>query len=1420
MEPPVMRTFSWILLLLVCSCNQGLGQGLPATTEETPRTTPVRLVGGRKSSEGRVEIFYDDTWGTVCDDSWDNDDAMVVCRQLGFPSGDAQAVSDAQFGEGTGEIWLDEVSCSGSENNLGECRHKGWGNNDCDHYEDAGVICNLDPGQVRLVGGSNSSEGRVEVFYNETWGTVCDDSWDNDDAVVVCRQLGFPSGDTQAVSNAQFGQGIGPIWLDDINCSGSEYGLDECSHNGWGINNCDHSEDAGVICPPKVRLVDGRKSSEGRVEIFYDDTWGTVCGDSWDNDDAMVVCRQLGFPSGDAQAVRNAQFGEGTGEIWLDNVGCSGSENTLGECRHNGWGIDNCDHNDDAGVICNLVRLVGGSNSYEGRVEVFYNDTWGTVCDDRWDNDDAMVVCRQLGFPSGDAQAVSNAQFGEGIGPIWLDDVSCSGSENGLDECSYNGWGINSCDHSADAGVICPPKVRLVGGRKSSEGRVEVFYNDTWGTVCDYRWDNNDAMVVCRQLGFPYANAQAVSDAQFGEGTGQIWLDFVGCSGSENNLGECSRIGWGIDYCDHNEDAGVICNLVRLVGVSNSNEGRVEVFYNDTWGTVCDDSWDNDDVMVVCRQLGFPSGDAQAVSNAQFGEGTGEIWLDDVSCSGSENGLDECSHNGWGINSCDHSADAGVICPPKVRLVGGRNSYEGRVEVFYNDIWGTVCHYSWDNNDAMVVCRQLGFPSGDAQAVSHAQFGEGTGEIWLDGVGCSGSENGLDECRHIGWGLSICGHSADAGVICPPKVRLVGGRNSSAGRVEVFYNDTWGTVCDDSWDNDDAMVVCRQLGFPSGDAQSVSNAQFGQGTGEIWLDAVSCSGSENGLDECYHNGQGINSCDHSSDAGVICPQRVRLVGGRNSNEGRVEVFYNTWGTVCHYSWDKNDAMVVCRQLGFPSGDVQAVGNALFGEGTGEIWLDDVGCSGSENDLDECYLNRFRIFSSCDHSTDAGVICPPKVRLVGGSNSNEGRVEVFYNGTWDTVCHYSWNNNDAMVVCRQLGFPSGYAQAVSHAQFGEGTGEIWLYAVSCSGSENGLDECSQNGWGRNTCDHSADAGVICPPKVYKYLQGEFIITSIGGVPVEYSDALSDPYSTEFEQLATLVCTEIKTALSVISVELYECKVVEFRSGSIIAVYGIKVDENKSTANDDEILTDIGTYMTSSNSDLGVDRASFKLTDVCSGVTCMNGGRCVVNDNFEGVCRCPDGIKEDTCDIFQNVSGGLSAGAIVGIVIACIVCIILVIIVIVCFMKRNAGTKCDPEEDAKEPGLELATSGDGRGKAGGSGGGKLNKAMEQDENTKQDDKGGNGREMNEYVEVGNDGKMTDSKGGSDGEKNDGVGGVEVNKEDEGRNKERKDKGGNDGGKDEKEGIDEVNKNENDEGESGEERKEDQGSKDREMNKEDEV
>ncbi|KFZ62481.1 Deleted in malignant brain tumors 1 protein, partial [Podiceps cristatus] len=509
----------------------------------------VRLVDGPGRCAGRVEVFHNEKWGTVCDDSWDFADAKVVCRQLDCGVV-VSAPRRAHFGQGQGHIWLDNVRCLGTEDALSECRTKGWGIHGCEHREDSSVVCSgvkmhkhipnnawfwyfsgsvIDSiPRLRLVGGLSKCAGRVEVFYNNEWGTVCDNGWDLVDASVVCRQLGCGVA-LLASSSAQFGWGGGPIWLDDVSCTGEENDFFECRAKTWGTHNCHHGEDAGVVCTgesrdgagwrqsfsghepamctgsqegqlypglhpqqrgqqvegggsapllrSEVRLAEGPNPCAGRVEELHDGQWGTVCDDSWDLNDAAVVCRQLGCSRAVAAHSR-ARFGQGTGHIWLDDMSCTGKEDNLAQCRARPWGQSNCNHGEDASVVCSgtsqscdtghagagwedaniteevQIRLANGPNRCAGRVEVLHEQRWGTICDDSWDLKDAKVVCRQLGCGTA-VSAPDHAHFGQGLDPIWLDDVECTGMETVFSQCSLSSWGLHNCNHEEDAGVVC-----------------------------------------------------------------------------------------------------------------------------------------------------------------------------------------------------------------------------------------------------------------------------------------------------------------------------------------------------------------------------------------------------------------------------------------------------------------------------------------------------------------------------------------------------------------------------------------------------------------------------------------------------------------------------------------------------------------------------------------------------------------------------------------------------------------------------------------------------------------------------------------------------------------------------------------------------------------------------------------------------
>ena len=115
--------------------------------------------------------------------------------------------------------------------------------------------------------------------------------------------------------------------------------------------------------------------------------------------------------------------------------------------------IDTCNLNNLQLLYTLGLRIVGGDNS-NGRLEICYGGEWGTICDDNFGIDEANIACNQLGF-MGAWSAYTGGTYGEGCGPIFLDDLSCVGDENTLDACYHLSVGTHNCEHSEDVAVSC-----------------------------------------------------------------------------------------------------------------------------------------------------------------------------------------------------------------------------------------------------------------------------------------------------------------------------------------------------------------------------------------------------------------------------------------------------------------------------------------------------------------------------------------------------------------------------------------------------------------------------------------------------------------------------------------------------------------------------------------------------------------------------------------------------------------------------------------------------------------------------------------------------------------------------------------------------------------------------------------------------
>uniref|UniRef100_A0A671DPI1 T-cell differentiation antigen CD6 n=1 Tax=Rhinolophus ferrumequinum TaxID=59479 RepID=A0A671DPI1_RHIFE len=325
----------------------------------------------------------------------------------------------------------------------------------------------LEPGnqlRVRLVNGSSRCSGTVEVRRRQTWEPTCGAFWNSHAAEAVCRALGCGGAVSVPVqpipprlempqdwatgnaSGAQNGtQALAPI----IMCTGDEWQLCEVEEHPC-ISDQRHVQ---VTCAENraLRLVDGGSPCAGRVEMLEHGEWGSVCDDTWDLEDAHVVCRQLSCGWA-VQALPGLHFAPGRGLIHRDQVNCSGAEDHLWDCPglH---GDRYCGHKEDAGVVCSehqTLRLTGGSDPCEGQVEVYFRGVWSTVCDSEWYKSEAQVLCRALGcgtmarIPKGLPHSLSGRMY-----------YSCKGGELTLSDCSWRFNNSNLCSQSKAAWVVC-----------------------------------------------------------------------------------------------------------------------------------------------------------------------------------------------------------------------------------------------------------------------------------------------------------------------------------------------------------------------------------------------------------------------------------------------------------------------------------------------------------------------------------------------------------------------------------------------------------------------------------------------------------------------------------------------------------------------------------------------------------------------------------------------------------------------------------------------------------------------------------------------------------------------------------------------------------------------------------------------------
>ncbi|XP_074537958.1 scavenger receptor cysteine-rich type 1 protein M130 isoform X2 [Halichoeres trimaculatus] len=763
----------------------------------------------------------------------------------------------------------------------------------------------------------------------------------------------------------------------------------------------------------KQLILKGQKQPcEGQVQVYYNNQWGFVGDTKWDEKTEEVVCRSThcGKPVKNSTGIT---FRPIDSKVWLNELGCKGSEGHLWECENPGWGISEYRPDTVKTIKCSRkieISLDGYKCAGAVRFTTGDGTTPGYFCDQNWATKEANLLCSSLNCGES-KEIVKQRWFG------WKDfpksnkmEIKCAGISNlnNLWHCANQ----ESATCQNPAAVICTGFQRLQlrgNGSNACSGRLEQEEGDTWNPVREE--SSPDAW--CKQMQCGTFRDKNVS----GDGIN------VACS-----------------------------DKVKVVLKDGNKESRcygaVHIEVNGTSRSVCGSGWTEKEAGIVCREKGC----GRLLKTTPRSKFINNGIMDNVRCSGSESSLWHCLAK-RDIEPFQCNSNVYVVCADSVdvRLVDAPGSCAGRVEVKYEGKWQRVDKKSWTDSNSNTVCRQLQCGEKRQNSDSEEKFSQGSGDFLPVAIQCKQSASKIADCMKKD-PVSSVGTREAVGITCE-KDKVVFLQKSCSGMVGIEHNEKtyWLSGSNETWNQSLANTVCRQMSC--GEASSI-NSTPREKKKEIWQESYKCLSNSTSLFQCDNVTQ---PSDHNdSIATVNCTGKFQ-VSLTKTCWGNVNVCTGgKCGGVCSDSWTSKKADMLCKSLG--CGRAVPTNQFQGSERSNIAMFKSLHTTKQTTDLNQCnFISQSKDKTACEQMT-AYVVCSDsiKTQIKATRDKCMGNVEVLHEGQYLPVCKEALAAQETRnIICME----QGCGDAVNLIDtFGPETQSSHISNIQCAADKKLLNEC--------------------------------------------------------------------------------------------------------------------------------------------------------------------------------------------------------------------------------------------------------------------------------------------------------------------------------------------------------------------------